>query len=132
MPKTHRFCSAQIKASRDAYNILKDHWDMGLIQYLEQFKVMLLNKTNRVIGICDISQGGISATLVDIKVVFVVALKAGASAIVLSHNHPSGNPYDLSLTGKIQEAAKLFDISVYDHIVITPSDYYNYADNRLL
>jgi len=105
---------------------------MGLIQYLEQFKVILLNKTNRVIGICDISQGGISATLVDIKVVFVVALKAGASAIVLSHNHPSGNPYDLSLTGKIQEAAKLFDISVYDHIVITPSDYYNYADNRLL
>ena len=64
---------------------------MGKIAFLEEFKVILLNRSNDVLGIVDISMGGVSGTYVDPKVVFAVALKGNASGIILTHNHPSGS-----------------------------------------
>lgn len=81
----------QITSSKDAFDVLYNNWDWGKIQMLEQFKIILLNRANKVIGIFQVSSGGIAGTVADPKLIFAVALKACASSIVLSHNHPSGN-----------------------------------------
>src|SRR5689334_1440783 len=75
-----------ITSSKDAYEILRSQWDEGKLDLLEQFKVLLTNRANKVLGIFEVSSGGISGVAVDPKLVFIAALKAGASAIVISHN----------------------------------------------
>lgn len=98
----------------------------------EEFWVLFLDNSNRIITAECISKGGVSSTTVDVKIVFKSALDKLASAIILVHNHPSGNlkpsiPDD-NLTSKIKEAGKLIDVRVLDHIIIAPQGYYSYAD----
>lgn len=81
----------QVTSSTDCYNVLKQSWDSGKIEFVEQFKVMLLNRANKVLGIYELSTGGVAGTVADPKLIFAAALKACASSIVLCHNHPSGN-----------------------------------------
>ena len=81
----------KIVSSKDAYNVLLKAWDENKIEFIEQFKVMFLNRANNVLGIYDVSTGGISGTVADPRVIFVAALKANACGIIISHNHPSGN-----------------------------------------
>jgi len=81
----------KINSSRDAYRILIQHWHLERIELLEEFKVILLNTCNRVLGIVDISVGGVQGTLADPKIIFSVALKTNSSKLILAHNHPSGN-----------------------------------------
>ena len=88
----------QINSAKQAYNILLSHWDKELINYLEQAKMILLNRNNRVLGIVDLSTGGGGSTVMDSKVIFTIALKATATSLILAHNHPSGN---LDLLAKI-------------------------------
>ena len=113
----------KITTSKDAQNILYDYWDLSTIEHTESFKILLLNRFNSVLGITTISNGGITGTVVDIRVIFQYALKANSSSIILCHNHPSNNPQpseqDLSITRKISDAGKLLDISVLDHIILT-------------
>jgi DNA repair protein RadC len=113
--------------SKQAYNLLMQRWDKGKIQFIEEFRILLLNKNNRVLGIYHVSTGGLSNTVVDPKVVFITALKACATAIILAHNHPSGNlrpsNNDLLLTKRIKEAGQLLDIMVLDHLIITAEGY---------
>src|SRR3990170_6054261 len=94
-----------------------------LLELQEEFKIMLLNRYNKVIGIFTVSSGGIAGTVADPKLIFGCALKAAASGIILAHNHPSGNltasQADIDLTRKFKEAGKLLDIQVLDHIIIT-------------
>jgi DNA repair protein RadC len=101
----------KIASSRDAYEILKDLWDPGRIEFLEQFKVMLLNRANRVLGVLEVSSGSSTGTVVDPKLVFVAAIKANACGIIIAHNHPSGNltpsQSDIDLTRKIKEGGKM-------------------------
>jgi len=123
----------QITKSCDAEEILRNHWDHGTIEHTETMKLILLNRANRVLGITTLSTGGTSGCIIDAKTVFQYALKANASAIILSHNHPSGNRQpsqnDLDISRKIKEGGKLLDISLLDHIIITPWDgYYSMAD----
>ena len=80
----------KISSSRDAENILRQYWNDDLMELQEQFKIMLLNRYNKVIGIFTASSGGIAGTVADPKLIFGCALKAAASGIILSHNHPSG------------------------------------------
>ncbi|MDH7464134.1 JAB domain-containing protein [Chitinophagaceae bacterium 26-R-25] len=126
----------QIKVSQDAYQLFLASWDMGKIELLEQFKVMALNHANRVLGICEISSGAISATLVDPKLVFGMLLKAGASSAIICHAHPSGNVKpsnsDVEMTRKICEGGKLLDIKILDHLIITMDNYYSFADSGAL
>lgn len=123
----------RISCSKDAYDILYANWDPEIIEYREQFKVLLLNRGNRVLGITIISTGGISGTVIDIRLIYQIALKTNASSIVLCHNHPSGNTQpsepDRAITKKIVNAGKVLDISVLDHLIITPSEHYSFADN---
>jgi len=126
----------KIESSQDIYNILKQVWDQTKIEMVEEFKVIYLNRANRVIGLYDVSSGGISGTVADPRLILAAALKSLAVSIVLSHNHPSGNlkpsRADQDLTIKIKEAAKYHDIGVLDHIIISSEAYYSFADEGLL
>lgn len=126
----------KIGQSIDAYNLLLNNWDLGKIDFIEQFKIMLLNRANKVLGIVDVSTGGVAGTVADPKVIFSAALKANASVIILSHNHPSGNlkpsQADLDLTRKLIAAGTYLDINVIEHIIITSEGYLSFADEGLL
>lgn len=122
-----------VTQSRDAYDILLRSWDENKIDFVEQAKVMLLNRANKVLGICEISTGGISGTVIDPRLVFVAALKANASSIILAHNHPSGNlnpsNMDKRLTAQFKEAGNFLDIPVRDHLIVTSDGYYSFTDD---
>jgi DNA repair protein RadC len=126
----------QICSSKDAYNLLLELWDDDKIEFVEQFKVLFLNKANRVLGAYEVSTGGISGTVADPRVIFVAALKANCCAIIVSHNHPSGNlkpsRQDEELTQKIKQAGQLLDIKLLDHVIITDEAYFSFADEGLV
>lgn len=121
-----------IRSSKDAYEILLKVWDKGLMSFLEEFKVILLNNANRVLGVVDIAVGGKDYVPVDMKVIFSIALKASASKIILAHNHPSDklipSPQDKAITSKAIEAGKVLDFEVCDHIIIGIDEYYSMKD----
>jgi DNA repair protein RadC len=126
----------KITKSSDAFQVLKKHWNYETIEFIETFKVVLLNRANRVLGIIDISTGGIAGTVADPKVIFVAALKSAASSILLAHNHPSGNltpsQADINLTRKLKTAGEYLDIAVVDHVILTSESYFSFADEGLI
>lgn len=123
----------KISNSQGAYEILTNLFPENTMDYRETFIVLYLNRANQVLGYSVISQGGTSNTTVDIKMIIQTALLANASCIMLAHNHPSGNLHpssdDNRITNRIIEAARLFDITVLDHIIITNESYYSFTDN---
>ena len=126
-----------INSSSEAAEILFVNWDKNSIELHESFKVLLLNNSNKVKGIYELSKGGITGTLVDIRILFATILKSLSVGIILAHNHPSGklkaSTADIQLTKKIKEAAKFFDITVLDHLIIVPDgNYYSFADNHII
>lgn len=126
----------KVNCSKDIYDILKQVWDDDRIEMLEEFKVIFLNRANRVIGVYEASSGGITGTVADPRLILAAAIKSLAVSIILSHNHPSGNlkpsRADEELTIKIKEAGKYHDIRVIDHIIITSEGYYSFADEGLI
>ena len=127
----------QVKSSFDAYEILISNWDEGTINLFEEFYILLLDRSSRVMGRYLVSQGGIAGTVVDAKLVFAAALKGRAASIVLAHNHPSGNlkpsQADIDLTRKLCRAGELLDILVVDHLILSPEGgYYSFADEGLI
>ena len=122
-----------ISGSADVYNLLRGQ--MIDLPH-EEFWVLLLNRANRVIDTIKVSQGGTSATVVDVKLVMRSALQQLASAVILCHNHPSNNlnpsQADDRVTEKIKSAAALFDISVLDHIIVGEDGYFSYVDEGRL
>jgi len=121
----------QINKAEQAYRLLMDQWDENKLEFVEQAKMLILNKANRVLGITNLSTGGITGTVIDPKLVFIAALKANASFIILAHNHPSGNlnpsPQDQRMTRQIIEIGKLFDIQV-EHLIVTDEGFYSFAE----
>ena len=113
----------KIVSALDAYVLFKEFFDEDTIGLQESFMVMYLNRSNRVLGIYPVSVGGITGTLVDLRLILSVALKTASTGIVLAHNHPSGNlepsQSDIDITVRIKVAAKLFDIKLLDHLIIT-------------
>lgn len=127
----------KISSSTMAAEVLFECWEKDLIEIQELFIIMFLNNSNKVKGFLPLSQGGITGTLVDIRILFAVALKSLSTAIILAHNHPSGNlkpsSSDKALTQKIKKAGELFDIKVLDHIILIPGgNYFSFADQSLL
>lgn len=126
----------KITNSITAKELLMDNWDMDKIELVEEFKILLLNRANEVIGIHTLSKGGNSACIVDLKVLFGIILKSLASSVILVHNHPSGNlkpsEADKSICKKVQDGAKLFDLKVLDNMIITVDSYYSFADEGTL
>ncbi|SRR6266496_4305434 len=122
--------------SKDVYEIFKQSWDENKIDLVEQFKIMLLNRSNRVLAIYEVSTGGITGTVADPRIIFTAALKANAVSIALAHNHPSGDlkpsRQDEALTEKIRNAGLFLDIKVIDHIIISSESYFSFANEGLL
>jgi DNA repair protein RadC len=102
----------------------------------EEFWILLLSRSNSIISKQKISQGGISGTITDVRLILKSAIDNMASGLILCHNHPSGNlkpsEQDIALTQKLKEAAKLMDINVLDHIIVTNSKYFSFADEGIL
>tara|TARA_R100000365_G_C2709596_1_gene45420 strand:+ start:94 stop:549 length:456 start_codon:yes stop_codon:yes gene_type:complete len=129
--------SNSITNSNDVAQLLFKNWDTDTIGLNECFKILLLNQSNKVKGIYPLSIGGITGTLVDMRILFAIVLKTLSVGIILSHNHPSGqlkaSEADKQLTKKIKQAAQLFDVKVLDHIILAPDgSYYSFADNGLM
>ncbi|MGE5457943.1 MAG: JAB domain-containing protein [Methanococcaceae archaeon] len=127
----------KVTNSKDAYQIFLETWNPDTIEYVEEFKILLMNRSNSVLGIMEISKGGISGTVTDVRLVFQAAIKANASGIICSHNHPSGNmnpsESDTRLTQKLKDAGNLMDIQLLDHLILsTDGAYYSFADNGQL
>jgi DNA repair protein RadC len=128
---------AQVKSSQDAYKLFIDTWDADTLEHVEEFKILLMNRSNAVLGIMDVSTGGISGTVTDVRIILQAAIKTNASGIIVAHNHPSGNlnpsESDTRLTQKIKEAVTLMDIQLLDHLILTTDDsYFSFADNGLI
>ena len=123
----------KISSSQDAYNFLSP-----LVEDLshEEFRVLYLNRSNRVVDQKKISQGGISGTVIDVRIILKFAIEVLASSLIISHNHPSGNlqpsDADIQITRKIKEAAKWHDIELLDHIIISDKHYFSFSDKGIL
>lgn len=127
----------KVNSSRDAADLLYHHWNKNDIHVYETAKILLLNNANKVKGMYQLSNGGLTGTLIDIRLIFAVVLKSLSTAIVVAHNHPSGtlkpSKGDRDVTQKIKNAAQLLDITFLDHLIITPNgEYYSFADNGML
>ncbi len=121
----------QISSSRSAYEIIRTKLED--LPY-EEFWAIFLSRNNKVLDTQMIGRGGVSGTVADVRVILKCALEHLASGIILAHNHPSGNlapsDSDLALTQKIKKSASLMDINVLDHLIITGTSYYSFADNH--
>jgi DNA repair protein RadC len=123
----------QIKCSKDVADVFQP-----LLADLshEEFWILFLNRSNKVISRMKLSQGGISGTVTDVRMVMKKAIEYLASGIIVCHNHPSGNlnpsESDSKITQKIKEAGNLMDIQLLDHLIISDRDYYSFADNGLI
>ena len=126
----------QITSCNDAYEVLQAIWEDGKLDLVEQFKVLFLNRANKVLCVYNVSSGGITGTVADPRLIYSAALKVNAVSLVLCHNHPSGSlkpsRQDEELTQKIKGAGTFLDIKVLDHLIISSEGYYSFADEGLL
>lgn len=127
----------KIVSSRQAFEILMQVFDPNKIEHKEFFFVLFLNRANRLLGSMQVSEGGITGTVADIRNIFQGALLANATSIILSHNHPSGNlvpsEADKMLTRKLVDAGNVLDIPVRDHLIVTAfNEYFSFADEGMI
>ena len=126
----------KVTCGEDAYKYLIKTYKKGTISYKEYFKVLLLNNNSDVLGHAVISEGGITATYVDLRIIFQAALLANATHIIIAHNHPSGSLQpstdDINLTNRIKRAGDVMNIKLLDHIILTEDGYCSFQDNGML
>jgi len=123
----------KIKSSYDAYELLYPL--IGELPH-EEFWIVYLNNSNKVLHKCQLSKGGITGTLVDVRLVLKLALELGAVGLILAHNHPSGtlrpSEADKQLTDKLKIASESLDIKILDHLILARQDYLSFADKGIL
>lgn len=129
------FPNAKINSSDDANNFIRQFF-FDDISIFESFFILMLNRANNTVGYAKISQGGISGTVVDIRIIAKYCVESLASSVILCHNHPSGNltasSNDLEITRKTCEALKLFDCKVMDHLILTEKGFTSLADEGFI
>jgi DNA repair protein RadC len=134
--KTTNTPKVKITSGDVAFEVLLSSWNQDTIELQEEFKVLLLNRANEVLGIYPLSKGGITGTVVDQRLIFAVALKCNATGIILCHNHPSGNlkpsDTDISLTRSIKKCADFLEITLIDHLIITKKGFYSFSNEGKL
>lgn len=125
-----------VSSPEAAADVCRKCFDSDVFDWKEEFIVIALNRAHKMIGFYKISSGGVTATVACPKVIFQFALLSNASALLLSHNHPSGNNSpssgDIELTKKVKEAGRTLDIDVIDHIIVTDKGYYSFNENDLI
>ena len=126
----------KINNSATARQVALSHWDLNIMEFQEEVKVILLNKANMVLGIYELSRGGSTSSVVDIKIILSVALKTHSSSIIVVHNHPSGNlnpsEADKRLTNRLNKACEVIDLVLLDHLIVTKESFYSFKDNNLI
>lgn len=122
----------KITTSADAERVLRKCFDKSTFFMQEQFIILMLNTAGKVIGYYPLSSGGLTGTVVDVRLIFSTAIKTFASSIILSHNHPSGSlkpsDQDKAITKKIKDAGTLLDIRLIDHLILTDESYFSFGD----
>ena len=127
--------SNNIKTSSDAFNLLYQIYEKeGNLGIYESFYIVFLNRANKPVGYACIGKGGITSTLVDIKIICKYAIESLCTSVILAHNHPAGSlkpsESDINLTKNIKKSLEVFDISILDHIILSDEcSYYSLADN---
>ena len=125
-----------VTCSEDAYKYMLSTYKKETICYKEYFKVLFLNQANQVLGYTLISEGGLTETTADVRLIFQAALLTNSVALILAHNHPSGNlkpsPEDIRLTKQVREASNFMRIKILDHIILSDTEYYSFADEGML
>ncbi len=125
-----------LTTSSDVIEILRTIWNKSIIEMQEEVKILFVNPSNTIIGVYNLSKGGITGSLVDIRLILGVALKCLATGMILVHNHPSGNlnpsNSDLAIVKKLKTACKLLDIALLDSIILTKESYTSFKDEGLL
>lgn len=126
----------KVTCSEDAYRYMLSTYKKETICYKEYFKVLFLNQANQILGYTLISEGGITETCADVRLIMQAALLTNSIALILAHNHPSGNlkpsRQDMEITKQVRDAALLMRIKVLDHIILTDTKYYSFADEGML
>jgi DNA repair protein RadC len=133
--KPKKKATVKVNQSKDAADFLKSVWS-NQMEYREEFMILMLSRANKIQGWVKISAGGTTGTVADPKMIFQAALLANAAAIILCHNHPSGNrtpsENDRQITKQAVAAGKLLDIHVVDHLILTDDNYFSFADEGLI
>jgi len=135
--KSGEIKKAKIITSKDIVTFTKDLFNRDTIELIEEFLVIYLNRANNTLGWIRVSQGGMDGTVVDPKLIFSTALIAGATNLILMHNHPSGNitpsDNDIRLSKQCKQAGTLLDINVLDSIIVTEGEEYcSMADDGII
>ena len=122
----------KVTTSESASNVIRQFY-FDDINIYESFFILLLNRANNTTGFAKISQGGTAGTVVDVKIIAKYAVESLCSAVIICHNHPSGNitpsEADINITKKVKDALLLFDIKLTDHIILSENNYYSFSDN---
>jgi DNA repair protein RadC len=130
-----KFEQIKITKSEDAANFIKQFYSDD-IEIYESFFILLMNRSNKIIGYAKISQGGIIGTYVDKKIVLKYVIDSLASGLIIAHNHPSGvlkpSDEDIKITKQITELCKLLETTLLDHVILTADSFYSFADNGKL
>ena len=131
-----------VTSSKSIYDILKSIFDPNTIQLKEYFYAIYLNRSNKILAVKKISEGGIAGTVVDLKELITTqfllkeSCRLNSTALIVAHNHPSGNPkpsqQDISMTKNIKQGLGLFNISLLDHIIVTADGYCSFSDEGLI
>lgn len=126
----------KISNSRETYSLITNHWNLDTMEMYEEVKIILFNRANKALGVYDLSKGGMSSSIIDVKIILSIVLKTLASGIILVHNHPSGNlvpsKFDIDVTQKLKSACDLMDVAFLDHLIISKENYFSFADDGLL
>ncbi len=135
-PSADLFGRPVIHNSEEAYKLFVQIWEKESFYLVEHFHVLFLNRGSKVLGVWNMSRGGTSAVLVDLKLLMIAALKSNASSIIVAHNHPSGRAVpsesDIHITTKINQACNYMDISLNDHLILAHDTYYSFNNEGLL
>lgn len=133
--KLSDFKKVKITSSRDAYEYIRQFYTDD-IHIFESVFILLMNRSNETIGFAKISQGGVSGTVVDVKIICKYAIDSLSCGVIMAHNHPSGNtmpsPQDKQISKKLREALMWIDITLLDSMVITDQEYYSMADDGII
>lgn len=120
----------------EVFEFILSKWNLDIIEFQEECKLILVNRANFVLGIYELSKGGITGTVVDIRVILSVALKCNASGIILVHNHPSGNikpsEADKKITQKLYNACELLELVLIDHFIVSKNSFFSFKQDGLI
>lgn len=134
--KRGELLKVKIEGSRDAADTFRKVWDVDSLEIYESMICLFLNRAHNTIGWLKVSQGGISSTTIDNKLILSTALKCLASSIIIAHNHPSGSgkasESDIAITKRLQTACSTLEINLLDHIILTEEGYYSMVDEGII